>query len=112
MNEKASIKTICAVACGRFFHSLLMEETQVSHKENQKYDHGKDIAYIKSCPGGEFNPFPCICFLHEIPEAPAVPAGTEQKIYQASERKQVVADQKILKIKDRTTWELQAALTF
>src|SRR5699024_1016860 len=64
-------------------------------------DHRKDISHVETDGSWELDPLARVRFLQEIFKSPSVPAGAEQQVYQASDRKEGVADDKVLQILDR-----------
>ena len=75
----------------------------IAHDKNEQYDGGQDEAYINTRPLRELHALTGVGFLNEALPAPAVAAGTEQQVSQASQGKQVIGDDEILQILNRTT---------
>ena len=73
----------------------------IAHDKNEQYDGGQDEAYINTRPLRELHTLAGIGFLNEALPAPAIAAGTEQQVSQASQGKQVIGDDEILQILNR-----------
>ncbi len=73
----------------------------IAHDKDEQYDGGQDEAYINTRPLREFHAFAGISFLNEVLPAPAIAAGTEQQVSQASQGKQVIGDDEVLQFLNR-----------
>ena len=81
--------------------SLTRKFAPVALYEQEDYDERYDVCYVWPYPFREFQAFACICLVHKVIPAPAVPACTEQHIDEAAQREQVVADDEVFQIQDR-----------
>ena len=79
-------------------HSLLEKLAPVPLHKNKQHNQRNNIRHIRPHLARELHAFSLICLLEEILKSPSIPAGTEHQVNEASERKQVVADDEILEI--------------
>ena len=80
--------------------SLACKFAPVSLYEQEDHNQRYNESYVGSYPFREFGSFSCICLGKEVIPAPSVACGTEEYIYKASERQEVVAYDKVFQIKD------------
>ena len=84
------------------FHNIVInlsnKFTPISLHKDKQYDQWQNIGYIESCPTRELDSTSCIRFFLELIPAPTIAACTEQKVDQASDWKQVITYNKVLKI--------------
>lgn len=72
----------------------------IPHHKNKQHNQRQNIAHIEPCPLWEPNAFAGVGFGDEVIPAPAVAAGTEEQVYQASQGQQVVGDKEVLQVLD------------
>ena len=84
------------------FHNIVItlsnKFTPISLYKDEQNDQWKNVGNITSRPSRELDSASCICFLLELIPAPSIAACTEQKVDQASDRKQVITYNKVLEI--------------
>ena len=91
-------KLLAAFGGNWFFHILCKEFLPVSHNKDKGNDQRQDITDIESCPLWEFRSLAGIGFSDKVFPSPSPFACTEEKIYQTSERQQVVGNNKVFQI--------------
>ena len=79
--DKEKFRAIYPIA---LFLSLFNKFLYISHDKDKQYNGRKDKAYINAGPLREFGAFAGVGFRNKIFPAPAVTAGTKQKITEAS----------------------------
>ena len=82
--------------------SLACKLRPVSLDEEEQDDEGDSDGDVESYPLGEFGTLSCVGFFQEVFPAPAVTGRTEEHVHEAAERKQIVADDEVFQIQDRS----------